>query len=362
MSRSANRQEIATRDFLHNSSLLVLCLQQDEGPAFEYFRNLEQSKLPKLIEAARDHHVSVRLCRRLLSTKGGRAIAWVAKLLEEETSKIQRSLPILARIFRELNDAGLPAVVIKSLDHWPDVGADFDLFVDGPADKIQRLMQKKFCATLQEQSWSDRLACKWNFYIEGLDKLVEIHVGRLGQTGEQVRLARNLIQRKISRVFDGHEFLVPCPEDQLLLTVLSSFYRRSYIRLCDVVNTVTLISDGGIDFESMRKESKRAGIRRGIAAYLSIVAQYYAHYSEQQLPLPPRILRHASFGLEKIYANGGFLRVPLFPQSAGLYTRELAKAIRRRDLKKTARMSLLPGLAVAAGTKFRITGNDKGIW
>jgi hypothetical protein len=305
----------------------------------------------------------VRFCERLLSADRTNDIpAWVAELFAEETSQIRRSLPVLSRICKELNDAAYPTVVIKSLDHWPDVGGDFDLFVDGPVEEIQRLMRQEFGAIPQNQSWSDRLACKWNFHIPGLHKVVEIHIGRLGQTGEQVRLARNLIQRKISKVFDGHEFFVPCPEDQLLLIVLNSFYRRYYIRLCDVLNTVTLVSGGGINFESLRRESKRAGLRRGLAAYLSIVAQYYGHYCGQPLALPPRILKHASFGLEKIYANEGFLRVPLFPQSASLYTRELTKAIRRGDLKKTARISLLPGLAIVAGAKFRITGDDKGIW
>src|ERR1019366_6398943 len=45
--------------------------------------------------------------------------------------------------------------------------------------------QGKRKAEPQPQSWGDRLAHKWNFRIPGLPRLVEIHVGCLGQTGEQ---------------------------------------------------------------------------------------------------------------------------------------------------------------------------------
>ena len=50
-------------------------------------------------------------------------------------------------------------------------------------------MQRRFDAQIAPQSWGDRLACKWNFIIPGLPDPVEIHMGRLGQTGEQRLLA-----------------------------------------------------------------------------------------------------------------------------------------------------------------------------
>ena len=49
-------------------------------------------------------------------------------------------------------------------------------------------MRTRFGAQIAERSWGDRLACKWNFIIPGLPEAVEIHMGRLGQTGEQVAL------------------------------------------------------------------------------------------------------------------------------------------------------------------------------
>ena len=52
-------------------------------------------------------------------------------------------------------------------------------------------MRSELQAEVQPQSWGDRLAHKWNFRIPGLPQLVEIHIGCLGQTGEQDALPNN---------------------------------------------------------------------------------------------------------------------------------------------------------------------------
>jgi hypothetical protein len=251
---------------------------------------------------------------------------------------------------------------MKSLDHWPDMGSDLDIFTIGNAKEICGLMKSNFAAELNPQGWSEKLACKFNFRIPGLKRLVEIHVGRLGQTGQQTRIGRALLQRRTVKRFGALEFMVPSPPDQLLLAVLDRLYRHHFLRICDVVNTADLIKNHRIDFERLKQESKQAGIRRGLASYLSVIDEYYAHYKAERLPIPANIKKGASFGVDKVYAHAGFLRVPLFPQSAGLFTRELAKAVKRKDIGKSLRIGLLPPLAVAAGVRFRITGKTKGIW
>jgi hypothetical protein len=251
---------------------------------------------------------------------------------------------------------------MKSLDHWPDMGSDLDVFTTGNAKEICSFMKREFAAERNPQGWSEKLACKFNFRIPGLKRFVEIHVGRLGQTGQQTRLGRTLLQRRTNKPFGAFEFMVPSPQDQLLLGVLDRLYRHHFLRICDVVNTADLIKNNQIDFEQLKQESKQAGIRRGLASYLSVIDEYYVHYQGSRLPIPANIKKGASFGADKVYAHAGFLRVPLFPQSAGLFTRELAKAVKRKDICKSLRISLLPPLAVAAGVRFRITGRTKGIW
>ena len=56
-----------------------------------------------------------------------------------------------------------------------------------------------------------------------------------------------------------------------------------------------------------------------------------------------------------------FLRVPVMPNGADLYTRQVASTARRGDVPATLRLSLLPYLASAAAVAYRVTGTDKGI-
>ena len=62
------------------------------------------------------------------------------------------------------------------------------------------------------------------------------------------------------------------------------------------------------------------------------------------------------------HARGKFLRVPIMPNGAELYTRQITDTAIRGDVPATLRLSLLPYLASAAAVAFRITGSDKGIW
>ena len=46
---------------------------------------------------------------------------------------------MLACICSKLTANGFPAVVIKSLDHWPDLGSDFDIYTTGSVGEIRKL-------------------------------------------------------------------------------------------------------------------------------------------------------------------------------------------------------------------------------
>src|SRR5207302_5443340 len=123
--------------------------------------------------------------------------------LTVEQHRIDNALGFLNRICTALQQANCPATVIKSLDHWPDMGGDLDLYTSGEKDTVIKVFTSQFSAELEPQSWGDRLANKWNFQIPGLPELVECHVKWLGQTGEQIALARRIEQRRIERNIAG---------------------------------------------------------------------------------------------------------------------------------------------------------------
>jgi hypothetical protein len=99
-----------------------------------------------------------------------------------------------------------------------------------------------------------------------------------------------------------------------------------------------------------------------VATLLRLVSDYVKHYRGEPLVLPRRVQVASRFGMEKVYPSDGFLRLPMFPQGAELYVRQLVKMLRRRDTAGSVRLGLVPPLAVAANVRYKITGNEHGIW
>ena len=78
--------------------------------------------------------------------------------------------------------------------------------------------------------------------------------------------------------------------------------------------------------------------------------------------LPSVVTSAARFDSERIFLKRKFLRIPIFPHAARLYLSEWERLLLNGELQNTLRLSLLPGLAVAAAVELKIAGSDKGIW
>jgi hypothetical protein len=327
---------------------------------------MSRKEFDDLLTLANSHHVVMRglevfeqvMCR----TKDYTRAAWAATAIAFERARIDNAMSFLQTICAALKAEGCDAVVIKSLDHWPDLGSDLDLYTDAESAHVLRLMKKHFEAEVAPRSWGDRLAHKWNFVIPGLPEAVEIHMGRLGQTGEQVAIASSLTRRAQLAPIGDHMFRVPAAADRLMISTLQRMYRHFYFRLCDIVDTARLVESGAIDYEGLRFSAKAAGIWRGVATYLAIVSDYLQYYRGKGLDLPSFVRNSARFGGDKVHFNQGFLRVPILPQSARLYASQLTTLLLKRELKNSVRLSLLPCLATAAAVGQKITGSDKGVW
>jgi Uncharacterised nucleotidyltransferase len=287
---------------------------------------------------------------------------WAQDALQREAARIANALSFLCAICDALDSEGCDVVVIKSLDHWPDLGSDLDLYTDAEPAAVIRVMRDRFQAQVAARSWGDRLANKWNFIVPGLPESVEVHVRRLGQTGEQVALARSLCARARAVKIGEYRFQVPSAEHRLMISTLQRMYRHFYIRLCDIVDTAELVQQKIIAYDALHSAASAGGIWEGVATYLSLVSEYVRSYRGEGLDLPPSVMRSASFGADSIRFGRGFLRVPILPHSARLYRSEFASLLRRGELRNTARLSLLPGLATAAAVGMKVTGSDKGIW
>jgi hypothetical protein len=301
------------------------------------------------LEIARNAHDEVRA-------------EWALTALATEHARIDHAMPFLHAICDAFQGEGLDVTVIKSLDHWPDLGSDLDLYTNADSDAVAALMNKRFQAQIAARSWGDRLARKWNFDILGLPEAVEIHMQRLGQTGEQVAIAAGLAGRARVVQVGGQTFRVPAVSDRLMISTLQRMYRHFYFRLCDIVDSAGLVEACAIDYEDLRSAAQVAGIWEGVATYLAIVSDYVKRYRGAGLDLPEIVTAAARFGGEQVFYARAFLRVPIMPQSAKLYGSQLTGMLQKGELQNSARLSLLPWLATAAAVGQKITGSDKGIW
>ncbi len=320
--------------------------------------------LRELWSLATAHHVIMRAfpgLHRLMAAQKSDTAQWVEQALQQEQARIDHAASFLSRICETLQNIG-DVIVIKSLDHWPDLGSDLDLYTNAKGAEVVSLMLERFKARVEDRSWGDRLANKWNFVIPGLPELVEVHVGRLGQTGEQVAITNSLVSRSVTSQIGSHTFRVPGHEDRLIISTLQRMYRHFYIRLCDIADTARLIDSGAIDYAYLKSLAGSAGLWDGLATYLAIVCEYVESYRGAALPLPSMVKSAARFGNEQVYFKRRFLRIPIFPQAARLYMSEWERLLLDGEFQNTLRLSLLPGLAAAAALELKLTGSDKGIW
>jgi Uncharacterised nucleotidyltransferase len=318
----------------------------------------------ELWSLAISHHVILRAfpaLHQVMVAQQKEEAQWCESAIFKERSRIEHALSFLSSICQAIERAG-DVIVIKSLDHWPDLGSDLDLYTNANRADVITIMREHFHARVEDRSWGDRLANKWNFVVPELPELVEVHVSRLGQTGEQVTITDSLVKRSRVLQFGSHGLRVPAPEDRLMVSTLQRMYRHFYLRLCDIVDTARLVDSATIDFSYLKSLAEPAGLWDGLAAYLMTVAGYVKSYRGRDLPLPPLLKSAARFGHELVKFRRRFLRIPIFPQAARLYASEWIRLLRNGELAGALRLSLLPGLAAAAALEFKFTGTDKGIW
>jgi hypothetical protein len=327
---------------------------------------MSRGRFEELVALASSNHVIIRamdVVAAMMRNSGDSVLAsWAEEARSAEEARIENALSFLKRICAAFEDEGLDVTVIKSLDHWPDLGSDLDLYTNADPAKVGEMMGRRFDAQLAARSWGDRLARKWNFDIPGLPEAVEIHMGRLGQTGEQVAMAASIYPRSRQIEVGGHTFRATSISDRIMISTLQRMYRHFYFRLCDILDSAGLVESRVVDYDDLQRVAQRSDIWEGVATYLVIVSDYVAQYRGTGLDLPRTVRSTARFGGNLVYYAKEFLRVPLFPQSATLYSRQFSGMLRKGELPSTARLGLLPPLATAALVGMKLTGSDKGIW
>ncbi len=353
------------RDHIHNLSVLLL-RPENAGDVAQTFAATTDENREAMLKLASANHVVLRAFGPLMQAAEQlgqtQLVEWAQDVITAEQRDIANSLQYLHDICEALESRGCPTTVIKSLDHTPDLGNDLDLYTTCDEVPVIRVMLEHFQARLEDRSWGDRLAGKWNFVIPGLNKTIEMHTKRLGQTGEHTDLARRFITRRTTKSVGGYTFFVPAPEERVVAATLQRMYRHFYFRLCDIVNTAQLLESGELDFAELRRATRPAGIWPGVATFLNIVSDYVEQYRGTAIELPAEVKSAAIFGGNKLSVRNRFLRLPIVPESAQLYSLQMVTTAARRDIPATFRLSLLPPLASAAKIAVKVIGSEKAVW
>ena len=252
--------------------------------------SLGRDEFSELLALAHLHHVDVRWLEVFISLTREEGDAtrteWAETALADEHMRITTAVRFLHDVCAAFQNCNYDVTVIKSLDHWPDLGSDLDLYTDADVEDVAKLLHRRFGASIAPRSWGDRLANKWNFLIPDLPEPVEVHVGRLGQTGEQLIIASSLGNRARQVCFGDYHFQISSISDRLMISTLQRMYRHFNFRLCDIVDTTSLADAGAIDYKQLRSLASKAGIWEGVATYLRIVSDYVMSYRKTGLDLP----------------------------------------------------------------------------
>src|SRR3954465_8983528 len=163
------------QQYIRTLSLLVL--SPEKAPeALAFISSLSEGERERLLKIADSNHVIMRamsVLHQAAQLESNDLIAyWALRNMQLETSRIGLAVSYLANICQELESNGCPVVVMKSLDHWPDLGSDLDLYTTADERQLVRVFTTKLRAQVEPRSWGDRLAQKWNFKIPGLRESV----------------------------------------------------------------------------------------------------------------------------------------------------------------------------------------------
>jgi hypothetical protein len=191
----------ANQEMIHILSLLTLAPHRTEE-AFAAAMNLSEAEREQFISLADSHHVVLRALNPLhaqatnaLSSKEISVAeaehtrdfqSWAAAHIDREHSRIANALHHLHTICLVLESGNCPISVMKSLDHWPDLGNDLDLYTTANERTVTGIMTKCFHAQIEPRSWGDWLAHKHNFVMPGLPEAYELATAPRMETGQAV--------------------------------------------------------------------------------------------------------------------------------------------------------------------------------
>lgn len=324
------------------SATLRLLLEHPQADPAE----LDWTALPAV---ARRGGVLVRLAG-VLTRRGDALPPRLAAAAADASARTQRVLELVDRLGAACNRLGIAHAFLKTVEPYPDAGHDVDLLIAHPSPRADRLILRDAPAIPRSRGFRNRLAGSTT-YVAAYGIVIDIRHGRLGQLGEQARYARLLLERARPTAAGAITCRSPSREDNLLLLAAHQMYARPAFRLADVYWAITAVRDQQLDWDYVFATALSMGMVPSIGAYLEYVDRMHARLFSRPLVAADVLARFQVSSGRARERDGA--RFPVGRAAARLYVQQVRATLESGRWHSAARLSLLPFVALAAGSRRR---------
>jgi putative nucleotidyltransferase-like protein len=299
------------------------------------------------IELAKRNVVLVRIAERLRNL-GIKPPEEFSDEVDQERWRIEAKMTLIHKINHVCLAKRIEHIFVKDFQHYPDMGHDIDLWVSSYSTEVDAAIVKALNAAGKNGGLHNRIAGTTNYKVKGCDSPLEIHHGRMGSLGEHASYLSLLLKNARHVKVEGTNFLVPSPEDQLVVQGLQRVYERQYIRISDIVYTIGSIRRDKLDWSYIIKVSKQLGTFHGLCCYLSYTNQIYQELFKQNLFSLElsKTLNLAGWG--QIEFRDDYFRFPRIRVASSVYLRKFRTALLANNWDGASRLCLLPVVAVSS--------------
>ena len=311
----------------------------------------------ELAEVLKKNRIVVRWLDKARVKFDGKFKNEIESILEERSMQLKRAEEIICKITKEFDKNDIRFVVIKTLDNYPDLGHDIDIYTDASTKKLDKVLIGRFKARLDKPTIAEKIAHKRNYRIADFPTL-ELHCSRLGEMGEDTFLAEGLIRSRIKTRVGRIYTYVPTPEYRILLCVLQRMYRHFNIRICDVYNTINLIKNDLLDWGYLKHIAHKYGIYEGLLRYLAYVQKTTRYYGMEL-----EIENHLEKNSWPVFVKNKNMhfRFPLLSTGISVYSRKIFFELRRLNFDSLARISLAIPLSLMHFSLVKLFGKSR-VW
>jgi len=307
--------------------------------------DLESLEWETLLPIACENAVLVRIADRVEST-GGDLPASVRQAVREERDRVDRALSLARRLGENCHRHGIRYMLPKLVQHYPDMGRDLDLLVMDESLRVDRLVLDGLLVAAKPVSLRSRIARTTTHVVAPTGLEVDIHHGRLGPLAEHRRFPKDLLEQRRRVSVADSEFVVPCPEHQLVLQGVQKAWGRSSFRLAEVVHTHRAVRRG-IDWARVLDVSAQLSVRHSVSCYLTYAEQVHRDAELGQL-IPQSVWsRLKPGGWGRIRFRRARFRFPATWVHTRTYAAMVAHATTTADWRRLERLTVAPLVAIA---------------